>query len=494
MKKPPGLTIDVNSVNVSHEKSRRLINTSSGSRDTKKPTSTAAASPSCTFREEGLSIGRDFMRMEGITICSKQSIPSMADLIVLQTLGRGVSSLVQLAKRKRGIMTKTNRSISDEFLLGDEDSSGSGIGDATKTEDEKEIYYALKIFPLLKEANQARIVPTSYSSSNNNNEQHSSIDRDNTTCLHFKKYSSMLTQEIKTLSRIQCDSIIQFKGAFYDPSNYNVTMILEYMDYGSLHDYLHLHCYNQEQQDNLQIQQPMRKRVVLTEDALASISYQTLYGLSYLHYEEILHRDIKPQNILINSRGEIKISDLGISSCKKLFQRTGDGDNVNENDISGLNHTVIGTSWYMSPERVLDKAYGCSSDLWSFGLVLMECATGGLNPMRDVDFIDDQFQSDIENNGYEGRKIQKRNTTSMIELAITLEDFCIHQTFEKLDNICCYQRNNHIFDCAIDWKEELTKKSGFGELIIVTLQKTPGKRMLLYLYSQKYDTIFLNLE
>jgi mitogen-activated protein kinase kinase 3 len=74
-----------------------------------------------------------------------------------------------------------------------------------------------------------------------------------------------------------------------------------------------------------------------------------------------IHLDIKPENILLNSKGEIKISDFGIS---RNF----------ENSFDMLETYIGGTFLYMSPERLFKKKYNNLSDIWSLGLVLLELA------------------------------------------------------------------------------------------------------------------------
>ena len=81
-----------------------------------------------------------------------------------------------------------------------------------------------------------------------------------------------------------------------------------------------------------------------------------------MHYENRLHRDIKPANILLHSNGSVKLSDFGISSVLP--------------DSSYMNTTVIGTMKYMSYERLRSKEYSKPSDVWSLGLVVLQCVTG----------------------------------------------------------------------------------------------------------------------
>ncbi|CAN0901270.1 Mitogen-activated protein kinase kinase 2, partial [Linum grandiflorum] len=123
-----------------------------------------------------------------------------------------------------------------------------------------------------------------------------------------------IAQELKINQSAQCPNVVMCYQSVYD--NGAVSIILEYMDGGSLADFL-------------------RKVRTIPEPYLAAICKQVLQGLLYLHHEKhVIHRDMKPSNLLINHRGEVKITDFGVSA---IMQNT-----------SGQANTFVGTYNYMS--------------------------------------------------------------------------------------------------------------------------------------------------
>ncbi|CAD8109335.1 unnamed protein product [Paramecium sonneborni] len=145
-----------------------------------------------------------------------------------------------------------------------------------------------------------------------------------------------------------CQFLVNLYGAYFDEGS--VKVVLELMDAGSLGDILRIYR-------AAQINGP-----IISEPILAKISQQILNGLSYLHLiSNQIHRDIKPDNILLNSQGYVKLTDFGIS--RDLEQ-------------SAFCTTNCGTQAYMSPERIGAKKYNHLSDIWSFGIVLYELAMG----------------------------------------------------------------------------------------------------------------------
>ncbi|CAD6184115.1 unnamed protein product [Caenorhabditis auriculariae] len=99
----------------------------------------------------------------------------------------------------------------------------------------------------------------------------------------------------------------------------------------------------------------------LPEKYVGRISVAVVRGLTYLKDEiKILHRDVKPSNMLVNSNGEIKLCDFGVSGML----------------IDSMANSFVGTRSYMAPERLTGSHYSIQSDIWSFGLSLVELLVG----------------------------------------------------------------------------------------------------------------------
>ena len=181
---------------------------------------------------------------------------------------------------------------------------------------------------------------------------------------HDTDRQRMLSKEVRTLARVDCETLVRFHGAYY--ADHAVTLVLEYMDRGSLDGFL-----ESRRQDMMTANRNNNEPLVsspLSEPVVASIGYQLLWGLAYLHFDTMIHRDVKPANVLLHSSGHVKLSDFGILS----------------NDGHELHTTVVGTTKYMAPERLRAKPYTGASDIWSAGLVICECASNA-GPFADIE-------------------------------------------------------------------------------------------------------------
>ncbi|KAI5119042.1 hypothetical protein M0805_005908 [Coniferiporia weirii] len=167
-----------------------------------------------------------------------------------------------------------------------------------------------------------------------------------------------ILRELQIMHDCHCDYIISFYGAFL--SDPNICICMEFMDKGSLDG--------------------IYKRIgAIDIEVVGRVALAVLEGLTYLYdVHRIIHRDIKPSNILFNSSGQIKICDFGVS-----------GELINS-----IADTFVGTSTYMSPERIQGAQYTVKSDVWSLGISLIELALGRF-PFSEDDTSDSDL-SDLD--------------------------------------------------------------------------------------------------
>lgn len=161
--------------------------------------------------------------------------------------------------------------------------------------------------------------------------------------VHLEVKASLKTRILKELDVLRrCNSpyIVGFYGAFL--ANSELSICMEYMD-------------------GLSLDVLLKKAGRITEPRVGRIAVAVTRGLAYLKEEHnILHRDVKPSNILVNTRGEIKLCDFGVSGVL----------------IDSMANSFVGTRSYMAPERLTTSCYDVKSDVWSLGLSLIEISVG----------------------------------------------------------------------------------------------------------------------
>ncbi|KAL5145427.1 Mitogen-activated protein kinase kinase kinase 1 [Glycine soja] len=157
-----------------------------------------------------------------------------------------------------------------------------------------------------------------------------------------------LEQEIALLSQFEHENIVQYYGTEMDQSK--LYIFLELVTKGSLRS--------------------LYQKYTLRDSQVSSYTRQILHGLKYLHDRNVVHRDIKCANILVDASGSVKLADFGLAKATKL------------NDVKSMK----GTAFWMAPEVVKgkNKGYGLPADIWSLGCTVLEMLTGQL-PYCDLE-------------------------------------------------------------------------------------------------------------
>ena len=182
-----------------------------------------------------------------------------------------------------------------------------------------------------------------------------------------------MMSEIEILSKCDSPFIVGYIGCFVTPSGKNsigidpesLCIIMEYCDRGSISDVIEntggMHSYEEG------------------EEVIRAVCASMILGLEYLHgIINICHRDIKAGNVLLTSRGEVKLADFGVSA-----ELT---NTINKRK------TVVGSPFWMAPEVIRESHYDGRADVWSLGITVIEMAEGqpphaNLHPMRAIFII-----------------------------------------------------------------------------------------------------------
>eukprot|EP01130_Rhizamoeba_saxonica_P015194 TRINITY_DN6774_c0_g1_i3.p1 TRINITY_DN6774_c0_g1~~TRINITY_DN6774_c0_g1_i3.p1 ORF type:complete len:439 (-),score=98.31 TRINITY_DN6774_c0_g1_i3:259-1575(-) len=152
-----------------------------------------------------------------------------------------------------------------------------------------------------------------------------------------------LHREISVLRELSHKNIVSYLGSSIENNSFNI--FLEYINGGSIASLI-------------------QRFGRIHENLVKIYTVQILRGLEYLHFRGIIHRDIKGANILIDSRGVIKLADFGASKKLEMLK--------SKAGVASLKGTV----YWMAPEVITQSGFNQASDIWSLGCTVIEMASG----------------------------------------------------------------------------------------------------------------------
>lgn len=150
-------------------------------------------------------------------------------------------------------------------------------------------------------------------------------------------------QEVYIMRKVRHKNVVQFIGACTRPPN--LCIVTEFMCGGSVYDYLH------------------KQKGAFKLPSLLKVAVDVSKGMNYLHQNNIIHRDLKAANLLMDENDVVKVADFGVARVKAQ---------------TGVMTAETGTYRWMAPEVIEHKPYDHKADVFSFGIVVWELLTGKL--------------------------------------------------------------------------------------------------------------------
>ena len=264
-------------------------------------------------------------------------------------------------------------------------------------------------------------------------------------------------------------NIVSFYGAYVKQEMLIAALVMEYMDCGSLKGIV----------DNGGIQ---------SENVIRHIALSSLKGLATMHRKKTLHRDIKPDNILINSAGEAKIADFGLASHV-------------DNKDDGLK-SFEGTLAYMSPERMKGEVYSYASDIWSIGMTILALALGAspsvflLNKditAEEVTTLKGEVDLSVNDGNANGVRYEgpgQRSKSNFFDLMSAVSQPLPRSLLTELDEGTVVRRNGIDYVVHLDSEAHTGFSKDMIDFIFIMLDVDPSKRSTA---SELLTTVFCKL-
>lgn len=187
--------------------------------------------------------------------------------------------------------------------------------------------------------------------------------------LAIKKITNIFNKEI-LLKR----AIRELKFMFYFQGHKNIVNLVN-VEIIFNHPFDGLYCY--QELIDYDLAKVIHSNVVFTEFHIQWFTYQILCGIKYIHSADVIHRDLKPGNILCTIYGTLKICDFGLArgigkSQRNIQKSLGNDINIDPDVVPHITNYVA-TRWYRAPELMLsNKSYTMSIDMWAIGCILAE--------------------------------------------------------------------------------------------------------------------------
>ena len=236
------------------------------------------------------------------------------------------------------------------------------------------------------------------------------------------------------MSKVKSPWIVELKASFQEDDY--LYLIMEYLPGG---DFMNL----------------LIKKDILTEEEARFYTAELILSIESIHKLDCIHRDIKPDNVLIDKTGHIKLSDFGLAKVSdKIFEKKEEIEDYEPNTHQ-KNFSCVGTAYYVAPEVLKKKGYGPEIDWWSVGVIFFEMLVG-YAPFCSKE------TSEVCYKVLNWKKYLK--IPSKVKLSKEAEDLIsklINNSNERLGLKGADEIKRHPFFRGVDWENIRSKKAPF---------------------------------